>query len=105
MTQAVFPEGGLSRDGRLRPPKLGLLDYMVRSFDPAGDRDIFFVPVGISYSRPSRTAALAERGRRVERTSGGAVRNTLRFVLRNVWLSPQSLAPVRLRLRNGSRSR
>ena len=36
VTQAVFPEGGLSRDGRLRPPKLGILDYMLRSFDPAG---------------------------------------------------------------------
>ena len=29
VTQAIFPEGGLSRDGRLRPPKFGLLSYMV----------------------------------------------------------------------------
>ena len=35
--QAVYPEGGLSRDGALRPPKLGLLDYMIRGFDPNGD--------------------------------------------------------------------
>ena len=34
VTQAVFPEGGLTRDGRLRPPKLGLLSYMVSGFDP-----------------------------------------------------------------------
>ena len=27
----VFPEGGLSRDGHLRPPKFGLLSYMVAS--------------------------------------------------------------------------
>src|SRR5439155_25273362 len=47
VTQAVFPEGGLSRDGRLRPPKLGILDYMLRSFDPVhGDRDLVFIPVG-----------------------------------------------------------
>ncbi|MET0618776.1 MAG: 1-acyl-sn-glycerol-3-phosphate acyltransferase, partial [Thermoanaerobaculia bacterium] len=51
VTQAVFPEGGLSRDGKLRPPKLGILDYMIRAFDPAGDRDIVFVPVGINYDR------------------------------------------------------
>jgi glycerol-3-phosphate O-acyltransferase len=51
MTQAVFPEGGLSIDGRLRPPKLGLLDYMVRGFDPAGARDVVFIPVGINYDR------------------------------------------------------
>src|SRR6266536_379461 len=51
VTQAVFPEGGLSRDGRLRPPRLGILDYMVRAFDPEGGHDIAFVPVGINYDR------------------------------------------------------
>jgi glycerol-3-phosphate O-acyltransferase len=51
MTQALFPEGGLSVDGRVRPPKLGLIDYMVRGFDPAGPRDVVFVPVGINYDR------------------------------------------------------
>jgi len=49
--QAVFPEGGLSVDGRLREPRLGLLDYMVKSFDPQGERDLVFVPVGINYDR------------------------------------------------------
>jgi len=49
--QAVFLEGGLSRDGRLRPPKLGFLDYMLRSYDPANDRDIVFIPVGVNYDR------------------------------------------------------
>ncbi len=27
VTQGIFPEGGLSRDGKLRPAKIGLLDY------------------------------------------------------------------------------
>ena len=49
--QAVFLEGGLSRDGRLQPPKLGLMDYMLRRFDPATDRDVVFIPVGINYDR------------------------------------------------------
>ena len=49
--QAVFLEGGLSRDGRLRQPKLGFLDYMLRSYDPAKDRDIVFIPVGVNYDR------------------------------------------------------
>jgi glycerol-3-phosphate O-acyltransferase len=49
--QAVFLEGGLSRDGRLQTPKLGLIDYMLRRFDPATDRDIVFIPVGINYDR------------------------------------------------------
>ena len=49
--QAVFPEGGLSRDGRMRKPKYGIIDYMLRSFDPQTDRDIVFIPVGLNYDR------------------------------------------------------
>ena len=49
--QAVFLEGGLSRDGSLQKAKLGLVDYMLRQFDPSTDRDIVFIPVGINYDR------------------------------------------------------
>ena len=49
--QAVFLEGGLSRDGGLQKPKLGLIDYMLRQFDLTADRDIVFIPVGINYDR------------------------------------------------------
>jgi glycerol-3-phosphate O-acyltransferase len=49
--QAVFLEGGLSKDGRLRPPKFGLIDYMLRSYDMDKDRNIVFIPVGINYDR------------------------------------------------------
>jgi glycerol-3-phosphate O-acyltransferase len=51
VAQAMYPEGGLSRDGRLREPKLGLFDYMLKSFDPKGTHDIVFVPVAINYDR------------------------------------------------------
>jgi glycerol-3-phosphate O-acyltransferase len=51
VAQAVFPEGGLTRDGALRPPKLGILSYMVSGFDPQGPRDVVFVPVGLNYDR------------------------------------------------------
>jgi glycerol-3-phosphate O-acyltransferase len=51
LAQAMFPEGGLTRDGRLQPAKLGLLSYMVAGFDPNGVRDLVFVPVGINYDR------------------------------------------------------
>ena len=52
VTQGIFPEGGLSRDGKLRPPKLGLLDYICRTLtDPAFARDIWFVPVALNYDR------------------------------------------------------
>ncbi len=52
VTQGIFPEGGLTRDGRLRPPKLGLLDYICRTVaDPDFGRDIWFVPVALNYDR------------------------------------------------------
>ena len=51
VAQAMYPEGGLSRDGRLREPKLGLYDYMLKSFDPKGANDIVFVPVALNYDR------------------------------------------------------
>lgn len=47
--QAVFLEGGLSRDGNLGEPKLGFLDYMLRSYDWHTSRNIVFIPVGINY--------------------------------------------------------
>jgi len=58
IVQAVFPEGGLTRDGALRPPRLGLLDYMLRAFDPRSPRDLVFVPVGINYDRVLEDRAL-----------------------------------------------
>ena len=52
VTQGIFLEGGLTRDGLLRPPKIGLLDYIARTLrDEQFDRDIWFVPVGINYDR------------------------------------------------------
>jgi glycerol-3-phosphate O-acyltransferase len=88
VTQAVFPEGGLSRDGRLCAPKLGILDYMLRSFDPQGGRDVVFVPTGINYDR-----SFEDRSFLVEHDTsskgpgaGAALLNTARFVGRNLWL-------------------
>lgn len=54
VTQAVFPEGGLTMDGRLRKPKFGLMDYMLKTFDERdgdGRRDLVFIPVGLNYDR------------------------------------------------------
>jgi glycerol-3-phosphate O-acyltransferase len=49
-TQAIFPEGGLSLDGRVGPAKLGLLSYIVEGWAP-DERDVVFVPVGLAYDR------------------------------------------------------
>ena len=79
--QAIFPEGGLSRDGLLREPKVGLLDYMVRNFDPRGERDIVFVPVAVNYDRVLEDRTLLLDTDADERKAGfAAVMQTLRFV-------------------------
>lgn len=52
VTQGIFPEGGLTRDGKLRPGKIGLLDAIL---GVAADREVrsrmYVVPVGINYDR------------------------------------------------------
>ena len=50
VSQAVFPEGGLSLNGLLAPPRMGLLNYVVDDFDPAA-REVIFVPVAVNYDR------------------------------------------------------
>ncbi len=52
VTQGVFPEGGLTRDGALRPGKIGLLDYALGvARDPEVRAKMYVVPVGINYDR------------------------------------------------------
>jgi len=80
--QAIFPEGGLSRDGRLQPAKLGLLDYMVKGFDPGGERDIVFVPVAVNYDRvlEDRTLLLDLEPAAPRPGAAGALGRLLAFV-------------------------
>ena len=52
VTQGVFPEGGLTRDGALRPGKVGLLDYALGvARDDRVRQRMFVVPVAINYDR------------------------------------------------------
>ncbi|HEX8903907.1 MAG TPA: 1-acyl-sn-glycerol-3-phosphate acyltransferase, partial [Longimicrobiaceae bacterium] len=92
VTQAVYPEGGLTRDGRLRRPKLGLLDYILRAFDPHGERDLVFIPVGINYDRvlEDRTLLLDLQPEREKPKRMAAVANSLRFLGRNLRLMAAS---------------
>lgn len=52
VTQGIFPEGGLTRDGTLQAGKIGLLDAMLGvAADADLRRRMFVVPVGINYDR------------------------------------------------------
>lgn len=86
--QAVFLEGRLSRDGRIQPPKLGLVDYMLRSFDPETDRDIVFIPVGINYDRTleDRSLIRALDPDAEKRSRWFVIKTTIGFIRRSVVL-------------------
>ena len=88
--QAVFPEGGLSRDGLMREPRLGVIDYMLRGFRLDGERDLVFVPVGINYDRvlEDRTLLLSLDGKKTGRVR--AISGTFGFLLHNASLMLRS---------------
>ncbi len=85
--QAVFPEGGLSRDGRMREPRMGVLDYMLRGFRRDGERDLVFVPLGINYDRVLEDRTLISP---MKIGRARTVWGTLRFVLHNLSLALRS---------------
>lgn len=88
VVQTVYPKGGLNRDGRLHKPKLGLINYMVSSFDPEGARDLVFVPVGINYDRvlEDRMLARAPKPGEPRRSRARVLATALRFAAHNVGL-------------------
>jgi len=87
--QAVFPEGGLTRDGATREAKLGFLDYMLRDYHPESDREIVFVPVGINYDRVIEDRSLLRKLDRdaEKRTTAFVIKTSLRFLFKQLRLS------------------
>ncbi|WP_435164269.1 1-acyl-sn-glycerol-3-phosphate acyltransferase [Falsirhodobacter sp. 1013] len=81
VTQAFFPEGGLSLDGRIGTPKVGLLSYLMA----AEGRDLLFVPVGIAYDRVLEDRILTEADRVGERRFRAGPAQFVGFVLRTFW--------------------
>lgn len=86
VTQAVFPEGGLSKDGLLQPAKLGLLAYMAEGFQPAESRDVIFIPVGLNYDRVLEDRILTEAAEGEMRRFNVKPWKAALFVLRLFWL-------------------
>jgi glycerol-3-phosphate O-acyltransferase len=65
-TQEFFIEGARSRTGKSLMPRLGMLAWTIQGFVDSGRRDLFYVPVAISYER------LVEEGAMVHELEGGA---------------------------------
>jgi glycerol-3-phosphate O-acyltransferase len=88
VTQAVYPEGRLTRDGALGAPRFGVLDYMLRGFHTHGERDLVFVPLGLNYDRvlEDRTQLLAGDATATQPGGWRALGRTLHFVGAQAWL-------------------
>jgi glycerol-3-phosphate O-acyltransferase len=70
VTQGIFLEGGLTRDGLLKAPKIGLLDYVLGiGRDPEYRSRLFVIPVAINYDRVLEDRSLI---RELRAREGGA---------------------------------
>jgi len=87
--QAVFLEGGLTKTGEMREPRLGFLDYMLRDYHPHNDRDIIFIPVGINYDRVIEDRSLVRRLDKTaeKRSAWFVIKTTVAFIFKNALLS------------------
>src|SRR5438093_4976546 len=88
VTQGIFIEGGLTRDGAFLKPKLGMLDYIVTAKgDPEFSAPLFLIPTAINYDRVLEDRNLTEElvGREDRSTKGEKLRNTFDFLFKNFW--------------------
>jgi glycerol-3-phosphate O-acyltransferase len=49
--QGLFIEGGLSRDGKMQPLKLGMLNYVTKAMGQGNCKDIVFIPTALNYDK------------------------------------------------------
>ncbi|WP_428382796.1 1-acyl-sn-glycerol-3-phosphate acyltransferase [Nevskia ramosa] len=54
-----YMEGGRSRTGKLRPPKYGLLSYLVSAIESGGADDMLLVPVSTTYDQMHEVGRMA----------------------------------------------
>ena len=85
VTQAMFPEGGLSLNGGLQAPRLGLLKYLVEEREADG-RDVVFVPVALNYDRVFEDRLLVAADQAGGRRFPARISVVARFILHQGWL-------------------
>lgn len=86
VTQGVFIEGGLTRDGAFQKPKLGMLDYLVTAKrDPEFTQPLYIMPTAVNFDRVLEDRNLSQEllGRAERSTKGEKLRTTLDHLFRN----------------------
>ena len=84
VTQAMFPEGGLSLTGKVGEAKLGLLSYIV-SNRPQNGRDVIFVPVALNYDQVLEDQFLINAGKTGKRRFRPSVWTVVRSCAVYAW--------------------
>jgi glycerol-3-phosphate O-acyltransferase len=84
VTQAMFPEGGLSLTGQVGEAKLGLLSYIVTN-TPKNGRDVIFVPVGLNYDQVLEDRFLINAGKAGNRRFRPSARTVVRSCAVYAW--------------------
>jgi glycerol-3-phosphate O-acyltransferase len=87
-----YIEGGRSRTGKLRPPRLGALAYIVDAFRQRRTDDVYLVPTSIVYDQLHEVAAMA-----AEATGGAKQPEGLAWALRYARAQGQRLGTARVR--------
>ena len=85
VTQAIFPEGGLSLNGQVGQARLGLLNYIVTGVDPAKGRDVIFIPVALNYDRVLEDRVLIGAHQVGERRFRARISSILWFFSKHLW--------------------
>ena len=98
VTQGIFLEGGLSRDGKLGKAKIGLLDYVLGvAREPSMRRRLYVVPVAINYDRVLEDRSLLRELDVREGRKRPPRRTQLGEVIRYVWWNMARLVARRWR--------
>ncbi len=54
-----YIEGGRTRTGKLRPPRMGILSYLLDAFDKDAGKDVLIVPVFVGYDQQYEVGAIS----------------------------------------------
>ncbi|HEY3133748.1 MAG TPA: 1-acyl-sn-glycerol-3-phosphate acyltransferase [Gemmatimonadaceae bacterium] len=96
VTQGIFLEGGLSRDGKLGKAKIGLLDYVLGvARDSELRKRLYIVPVAINYDRVLEDRSLLRELDAREGRTRPPRRVQLAEVLRYLWWNSARLVARR----------
>jgi glycerol-3-phosphate O-acyltransferase len=85
VTQGIFIEGGLTRDGGFQKPKLGMLDYLVSAKrDPDFTQPLYIIPTAVNYDRVLEDRNLTQEllGKEERASKGEKLKTSLDFLFK-----------------------